>query len=266
MSLALFIGNCQMASLMTYFKYNEEFTKRYVDIKFYANWEILNNTLSLPIKDLQRASLIIYQPLSDVHGCLSMNSSNKTSIFKYISEDTITISVPRIHNNALWPIFSKNASKSHIYGYAELPENLSLEQTLSLYDSNKLDFQFEARFARNKQISLEKEKDTDIKIFDYIEHNISKQLTFLTQDHPTSHVFTELYRQVCDLLDVPYIHIKQYDKDDNLSNLPDSSYNLPGDRLPISDYSKQFYGFSYPYVNHVDANKFYRDVIISCKS
>jgi len=126
---------------------------------------------------------------------------------------------------------------------------------------NKLSDYPDSLFILNNKYDYE-----DIKIFDYIEHNISKQLTFLTQDHPTSHVFTELYRQVCDLLDVPYIHIKQYDKDDNLSNLPDSSYNLPGDRLPISDYSKQFYGFSYPYVNHVDANKFYRDVIISCKS
>ena len=254
-----------MASLCTYFKCNEEFTKRFVDIKFYANWEILNNTVSLPIKDLQRANLIIYQPLSDVHGCLSMNVSNKTSIFKYISDETITISVPRIHNNSLWPIFSKNSSKTHIYGRETLPENLSLEQILSLYDSNRFDFQFETRFAKNKQISLEKEKDTDIKIFDYIEQNIPKQLTFLTQDHPTSHVFTELYRQICDLIGISYICIKHYDTDDNVSGLPDSSYNLPGNRLPISNYSKQFYGFSYTYMNHVDANEFYRNVIISCK-
>ena len=259
--LAVCIGNCQMSALSAYLRKNEEFTKRYTEIKDYANWQILERPDLLPVSDLMRADLILYQPLSDVHGCLSMNKHNRSSIFQYISEETLTLSFPRIHNNALWPIVRKHRDKPIWYGAESLPKDIPLESVLSLYDAGRLDFQFASRFARNKAISVDKERDTEIKIFDYIESSIPKRRTFLTHDHPTSHVFTELYRQTCELLDLPYVKVDSYDVDENCSGLPDSIYGLPGEAFPISPYAYSWYECTYPYTNAVDAHAFYRNEI-----
>ena len=264
MSLLVCIGNCQLSALCRYLRKNDAFLNQFAEIKEYANWQILERPDLLPIQDLKRADVVLYQPLSDVHGCLSMHKGNKQSIFQYISDETLTLSFPRIHNNALWPIARKHRDKPIWYGGESLLP--SLEHTLALYDSGRMDFQFASRFARNKAISLEKEKDTDIKIFDYLESMLPKRRTFLTHDHPTSHVFTELYRQTCDLLDLPYVHVDSYDVDENCSGLPDSIYGLPGDAFPISPYAHSWYGCTYPYTNAVDATAFYRKEIIACSS
>lgn len=168
------------------------------------------------------------------------------------SESTV-ISVPRIHNNSLWPIFRKHSQKNIYYGgnFADKP----LEELLCLYDAGRLDFRFEERYQQNKTLSLEKERDTDVKVFDYIDENLRKKRMFLTQDHPTTDVFIHCTRQVCDILDIEFP--KELVLDDNVTGLQDSVYQNPSCRYPGSTYANRYFGFEW---GADDA--FYRNVLI----
>jgi hypothetical protein len=100
---------------------------------------------------LKKADLVIYQPLSDVYNCYSTNKNNPESFMKELSDSCITISFPRLHNDALFPIFHKRYNKltNEIYGLNETIASLRIEDRMRLYDCNLLDFKFNERFNKN---------------------------------------------------------------------------------------------------------------------
>jgi hypothetical protein len=130
----------------------------------------------------------------------------------------------------------------------------TLEQLRNLYIHNRIDFGFDERMLKNHFISLEKEKDTDVKIADFIQANLSKNKLFLTQDHPTTYIFQEVSRQICETLDVEFTRIE---KEENKTGLMDSVYSRGDHQYPISRYAIQHYGFNYMTQEHPDADLFY---------
>src|ERR1700744_526273 len=192
MKLALFIGNCQCGGIIHFLKKSIQFTNTY-NVKQYANWEILLGKENLPINEIKNADLLIYQPLTDIHGCYSTNSNNPNSFIHLLKTDAIKISFPRIHNNSLWPIFNKTDSKTVFYGAEGIEyyhnQKFKLNDILKIYDTGNFDFKFEERFNKNINISKSKEENTDIKVVDFIIKNLSNEQLFLTHDHPTGSLF-----------------------------------------------------------------------------
>jgi len=251
--LAVLIGNCHMSGIREILKHTD-FYEKYT-VEQFANWQMIESRNAPPTKSLAAADLIIYQPLSDVHGCFSTNPKNPNNMLSVCKPDSIAISIPRIHNNSLWPIFRKHSQKNIYYGghFADK----TLEELLSLYDGGRLDFRFEERYQQNKLLSLEKERDTDVKVFDYIDWNIRKKRMFLTQDHPTTDVFIHCTRQVCDILDIEFP--KELVLNDNVTGLQDSVYHSPSCRYPGSTYANRHFGFEW--ATSVD-DAFYRSVLM----
>jgi hypothetical protein len=232
------------------------------EVHQYANWQLIqNDKMLIPINQLQQADLVIYQPLSDVDNCYSTKKNNPNSFLNLLKNECNTISFPRIHNNAIFPIFHKtNNNKQLLYGKINNKPN-SREELLYMYDNNLLDFDFDNRMAKNIEISKEKEKDTDVKIIDYIQANISKSKLFLTQDHPTTIIFNELTRQIANILDLNYDYNMGLTWDENITGLQDSVYGRSDCQYPISRYSINHYGFEYIKKEDKDANIFYRNII-----
>ena len=233
-------------------------------MKQYANWELIKDNESPPIVAIKNADLILYQPLSDVYGCYSTNIHNKESMFSHVKDTTRLISFPRIHNNSFWPIFHKTSRHDIYYGdnFYEYYYNKSIRtksEFLKLYDSGLLDFKFEERFAKNIEISRSKEENTDIKVVDYIIHNIKDHQLFLTQDHATSRVFYYLAQEVCDLLDLSFNQGFSIDSIDiNHTRSPDSVYGSTTMMYPDSEYAIRHFGFKW--CKDVDTS-FYRDIL-----
>ena len=250
---AVLIGNCQVTGILEVLKYTD-FYDKYTAEKF-ANWQMIESRSAPPTKSLASADLVIYQPLSDVHGCFSTNPSNPNNMLKVCKPDATIISMPRIHNNAMWPIFRKNHLNIYYGGnnFADKP----IQELLYLYDLGQLDFGFEERYIKNKCISNEKERDTDVKVFEYIDENKRNKRMFLTQDHPTTDVFIHCTRQVCDILDIDFP--KELVLEDNVTGLPDSVYRNPSCRYPGSTYANRHFGFEWD--SGVD-DLFYRNVLI----
>lgn len=251
MKSCLLIGNCQLSGIKECLNYTD-FFKEY-EVTQYANWELLKSNERVPLYKLKQADLVIYQPLSEVHGCHSTALHNPESFLHLLKEDCKTVSFPRIHNNAIFPIFHKNRSMQQMYGSIKNKiENV--KQLGELYIHNRIDFGFEERQLQNHTISFEKERETDVKIADFIQSNLSKKKLFLTHDHPTSFVFQEVTRQICDKLE---IELPEIEMDENKTGLKDSVYNRSDHQYPISRYAIQHFGFNYIEQEHSDADLFY---------
>ena len=250
---AVFIGNCQVSGIRKILKHTD-FYEKYT-VEEFANWQMIASHSAPPTKSLACADLVIYQPLSDVHGCFSTNPKNPDNMLEVCKPDVTTISMPRIHNNSLWPIFRKNHLNIYYGGnnFTDKP----IQELLHLYDSGQLDFGFEERYIKNKCISVEKERDTDVKVVDFIDDNITKKRMFLTHDHPTTDVFIHCTMQVCDILDIEFP--RELALDDNATGTVDSVYKRPSCRYPGSTYANRYFGFEWD--TGVD-DLFYRDVLI----
>ena len=249
-------GNCILSGIREFLKYSNFYD--IYDIHQFANWELIkSDTLAIPIKLLQEADLVIYQPLSDVNGCYSTNRNNPESFFNLLRPDCMTISFPRTHNNAVFPIFRKHRNSNEIYGYFNNNVN-SVDELLYLYDNNKLDYDFENRNSQNYQISKQKEENCDIKIADFIFDNLHAHKMFLTHDHPTTIVMNEITNEICKILDLEYQYHIVRNLDENVIGYQDSVYWREDRQYPISRYAIDFYKFQYVVEEHPDANEFYK--------
>jgi hypothetical protein len=255
MKHCILFGNCQCSGIKKFLEFSNFYS--IYEVHQFANWEMIQNVEHFPIQLLKEADLVIYQPLSDVHRCYSTNRSQPHSFFHLLKPECKTISFPRIHNNAIFPLFHKNET-SVMYGCIKNRVS-SLEELVHLYDTNQLDFDFDQRMKKNYEIALQKEIQCDVKIADFIYKNISKHKLFLTHDHPTSIVFDEVTRQICVLLNLTYNPLPV---EDNITGLQDSVYHNVSCQYPISRYSIRHFHFMYIHEETEEANTFYRNNII----
>lgn len=256
MKTCILFGNCQCSGINKFLE-QSNFYEIY-EIHQYQNWELIyNNEMSIQPHHLKAADLIIYQPLSDVYNCYSTNKKSPQSFFNMLKEECNIISFPRLHNNAIFPIFRKHAQKNIIYGNFSNNIN-SLDELIYLYNNNLIDYQFENRMNNNYIISKKKEEDTDVKIIDFIYKNITKQKLFLTHDHPTSFIFNEITNQICSQLELDYNYENNFMLQENIIGLEDSVYCRKDKQYPISRYAIDYFGFEYIKTEHSDANEFYK--------
>ena len=66
-------------------------------------------------------------------------------------------------------------------------EEYKIDEILSLYDEDKIDFYFEERMNICMRSLREKEKDCDIKVTDFILNNFKDKRLFITQNHLTDY-------------------------------------------------------------------------------
>uniref|UniRef100_A0A6C0I2A8 Polysaccharide biosynthesis enzyme WcbI domain-containing protein n=1 Tax=viral metagenome TaxID=1070528 RepID=A0A6C0I2A8_9ZZZZ len=261
MKKCIIVANCQGGASKDCLKYSS-FYDTYSVEHHYANWELLKgDKMAIPIHQLQNADLVIFQPLSDVHGCYSTNKDNEESFLNLLNDTCKTVSFPRIHNNAVFPIFHKNRSTpNELYGKYNNSVS-SLEELYYLYDHNLLDFDFTNRVAQNYAVSKEKEETCDVKIADYVFSNLHKEKLFLTHDHPANPIMNEVAKQMCDHLELDYQHETVANLGENWLGFTDSVYHRPDQQYPISRYAMQHFGFQYIRTEHPDAHEFYKSII-----
>jgi len=256
MKSCILFGNCHCSGVKKFLEYSNFFEK--YEVRQFANWELIKdeNNMAIPIHLIKNADLVIYQPLSDIHNCYSTNRENPDSFFSLLRDDCKTISFPRIHNNAVFPIFHKNNKKQIFYGRINNQID-SLQHLFNLYKNNLIDYNFDNRLAENYLVSRKKEENCDIEIADFIYRNISNEKLFLTQDHPTSFVFNELTRKICENMDLEYDYERAKLAPENITGLRDSVYHRPDHQYPISRYAIRHFGFRYIKDESPDADEFY---------
>ena len=159
---------------------------------------VFDRELNEEIKNyLTDCDFFIYQPISS----LSYPVYNTDNLKKYLKVTCKAISFPYIFNNAFTPIYrfrmrdniinDKNTQlvndETLIYGNKEpilklKKEGFSLEQILEKYDFNEIDFCYKERFEYTMNILQEKEKLTDVKVYQFILDNHKKFRLFNYHD------------------------------------------------------------------------------------
>jgi len=268
--LALFVGNCQAIGIMKFLINCPEFNQIY-DCKFYANWEMIENKDILPINELRNCDLFIYQPLKKVFGCYSTDPTIDGSLGSLVKNSAIRISFPYVYNTAFWPIYETHTleqrQRLNLIGWQGtyvidkmFNDGMSEKDIIYSYDNNLINWDFENRFEQTFNILKEKEKITDLKITNYISDNLSKKRLFLTQQHPTSHIFIELSNNILDIIGLDKTEFNKLYFDLNHAVLPDSVYKHSDGKLPMSIFDKEFYAFEYDETSNYSFN-FYKEII-----
>ena len=231
----------------------------------YITHTSLNNTIE---NHLKTCDFFIYQPLSAIYPVYNTNN-----LKSYLKPGCITISFPYMYNDALVPLYISyrrdipNNGEYAIDGndikYGNInvihrlkDEGYSLESILDLYDTDQIDWNYEERFNNTLHILRDKEKETDIKISDFIlkNHkdmplfNYHYDARFICCNHPCNNILIECTNQILDILNTPRIN---YSGDEL----------IPG-RYNPSRYDIKYYNFKWISNESIHINIYYRNLII----
>jgi hypothetical protein len=208
-----------------------EFVDHY-DIHHVVSFELIKSRSALPVSLLEKADLFIYQPLSSKYGMYASDS-----IQAMLSDQCRRISFPYVYNDAMWPFAPSGSGPKG----QEILQNMHsmgwrVEEIIYAFCSLSLDCEFERRFESSLAILRSHEQATTVKAADYILNGISEKKMFLTQSHPTSHVFVHCVNQILSLLG-----------HDPLPSSQPFSLNEAGlpQQWPITPYEMEHYDFTY---------------------
>ena len=214
-------GNCQSNEIRNMLSYSKNFVEKYGNENYVAlNWIFIksHNPIDEIIENFKKTDILIYQPLPDKYHPYSTNH-----LLEYLPKDCVKISFPYIFNDAIWGWAVEGNHKDAIEGDFIL--------------SNEYDDPL-ARFQYNLNITREKEKNTTLKIADFIEKNYLDMEILYTQNHPTPVVIKELCRQILEHLQI------ENDLDDIDMNTYEASYD--DFRWPMTNAAFQNFGFRFP--------------------
>lgn len=214
-------------------------------------------------ENISKADIIIYQPLSRKYGFFSTENDVDGSVMTRCRRSCVSISFPYIYNNALWPFIIEG-------GKVKLPSSIlneirkaeSEKDILEKYDNGSLGFEFFNRFEETMRILEDRERECDVKISNYIRNNLTKNRLFLTQNHPTTNIFSEVSSKIMEVMyDIEGFCFNKEEFMREISSLPENAAELPGYYL-IDDYALRHYEFSYMERPDHGAADYYKYVIL----
>jgi hypothetical protein len=260
----LIFSNCQGGVITQFFPTTFK-------VYHYHNFNFIFDTyLNIEIEShLRSCDFFIYQPLSSVYPVY-----NTENLKRYLKSTCKTISFPYIFNDGFTPIYktpkhdiaingeySTIDTYKHVYKNVEVILNLkrdklSLEQILSLYDENKIDFKYQERLDKTIQILREKEELTDVKVSQFILDNYKKHKLFnyhnLTTDdtscnHPSNYLMLHYTNQIFTLMGLEEV---KYDGPE-----------LIGGKMLVSRYDIAFYNYEWVYEESKEIDQRIKQVI-----
>ena len=189
-------GNCQGEYLMKILKKSLNFTTIYKKIEHIVNYKLIeNNDNKLP-PNISDADLFIYQPVNNYHDKLA----SEYIINNILKKECKVISFPYIYNSAI-SIFDKKGDYKNIF--INLFKNgHSLGNVLIKFENLEIDFNFKNRFINTMNILKERESDLDIKVHRYILDNFGKKKLFISEPHPTIHIYYQCIIQIFKILNL----------------------------------------------------------------
>lgn len=202
------------------------------------NYEKLRTKESLNYDEISKCDIFIYQHVSASHGIYSTDINVSNSITNYLREGCTKIAVPFVYNSSLWSMFEEGDDIINKEAILNLKANgFSLDKIFKSYDNFDLDFKYVFRDMYCRNTLVEKEKNCDIKIANFIEEEITNLKLFLTQNHPTSAIFVNIVNQILKLVGIQgNLNYKEFDE--NYSQLPGIYKH--------NKYDLQYWNFKFP--------------------
>lgn len=214
MKKVLVYSTCQGLMIREHLYNCPEFMAEYDYVEVVQNYQLIwgkQNFLDDPIRAdyLKNCDVFIHQPLNDSYG------SNATSaLLPYLKPTAKQITIPYIWNTAFWPlvesqivdttdnfhVVSKSIIKNKGVITSLVDRGLSYDNIRSLYLEGKIDFKYQHRWDKVITVLQLKEKNTDIKVVDFILDNYKKTKLFANTSHPTSVLIKYMTEQILSIL------------------------------------------------------------------
>jgi len=203
-----------------------------------TNYEYIRNKKELPIETLKKADIFIYQPTKAKHGIYSTDTKVEGNVCSHLKSDCMKIAFPYIYNSSFWAFVQENDNFKDIEPILDLKKSgHSLETVTKMFLNGEIDFEYEKRFNKCMNILREHEKLCDVKVSDFIDANVGNVKLFLTQNHPSTHIYVHCTNQILKLLGSDK-DIKQDNYDPNMIGLSGNYAN--------STYDVRFWKFKFP--------------------
>lgn len=194
---------------------------------------------------LQNYDIIVYQPLGQAHGAISHEEIQK----RYGSKTLLRI--PNIFNSGTTslgyaPASPKN-SYGEVYGEKYIIDMINAGLSESLIAKNISDGSFSPsvreRFFHDINEFIEREKSVDVKVSDFIMENYRKNFLFITHNHPTFYLFSEIVLNVVKLAmpeKAPVLERHLHDVDQAIVSLQYTG-------APVSPHDVEAHGYQFGY-------------------
>lgn len=267
MKKILVCTNCQGDAIIKYLRNIPEFTQKY-SIDWIKNWVLVKTHNKQPYLDkLMDCDVFIYQPLKDKHGELSTETPE--GLMQYLKPDCQLISFPYIYSSAYWPFFHHVSKGNEFHpglsGFkitnhnivADLLKTHTKHKIYAMYQEDKIDFTYKENFKITMDKLRENESTTTIKVVDYIVENYTTRRMFLTKDHPTKYILIYCANKILELLNIND-RLDENKFTENYHGMPDSSYNRPDNKWPITEQCAKELGLHY---YDEDAKSFWLSII-----
>ena len=213
----LIYTNCERGLIYEFLKLSTDFNREFqVDLdKIPPNHIAIQNNIVIPDEILKKVKLFIYQPLDKKY-----NECSTEYILSKLPSDCFCISLPRLYFRGYWPEHSVNPYNqvkqnvlSNLFPYGDNNLNEMLKQKLPTFtildEVSRIDFYDKNVLLDNLNNSIQefnnKEKQTDIKISNYILNHYSHQQLFHTVNHPTDIIGLEVANQILKILNMPIL-------------------------------------------------------------
>ena len=201
-----FYGNCQLLiGLYSYF----DNIKELFEIYKWQSYSYIREKQKINYNLLKDIDIFIYQPIN-----LTYKEYSSDELIKYLNNNCLKIGIPFIYIDSFFPLIKKSIhgidGGNILNDYKiineevilNLKKNFNNEQIIELYNKNKIYFNYEERFNENILRMREKEKNTDIKIVDFILDNYKNNKIMYMHHHPSKLIFDEIAKHVFKILKI----------------------------------------------------------------
>ncbi|BCW88338.1 hypothetical protein sos41_14770 [Alphaproteobacteria bacterium SO-S41] len=249
-------GNCQGLGIQHLINLWADVLGIKCKISVVENYRLINKELKIDdyLNDIYGSDILVYQP---VHNYGILSTEGPDSFVNGLKSTVEKISFPYVYNEALWPVFPDGPALNNSSVLdAALSEGRGKDEILREYDAGAFDFNFANRYAHTTKLLRDRESGIDIKLSSFLDEYREEKL-FLTQNHPTTRVFSFLAGEILGRLG--YASAVQ-ERVGIFDQLPENIVGLPGE-WPIGSYS--FEHFRFRYMENIDgsASAYYRNLI-----
>jgi hypothetical protein len=230
---------------------------KFKTVNYIETFSFIWNNKELPIDLLNNADIFIYQPINKKYCKYSTDINIENNILTHLKTDCIKISFPYIYFACLFPLFHANAAAEidggSSYDISKIVNRDSIlnlkkiytnEEILSLYDNDKIDFNFKQNYEYTIERIQNIEKNCNIMITNlFTIDNIKKIKLMNSNNHPSNFVLKYITNEVLKILQLPTCDFKEFTSELLIE-------------FPYSIYSYNYYKFEWLEKNACDEELF----------
>jgi len=232
----LIYANCQGEAIKKMVEIQNKDNK----ITYVSNYDCITRNSPISIRLINKHDIFLYQPIKKERGKHSTDY-----IFNNIDKKITCISFPYVYNTGMWCIVLNNNNlkngfnnsyldfneNTRISGLNQIKNYYNIDTLINDFYEEKIDFNLKFRFIESLNKLKNIEKNTDIKICDFIMKNYKKIQMFYRDCHPSVDLMVEITKRICKKININFIENKTYKISD--FNMLTNGY------IPITPYEKK---------------------------